>query len=385
MESAIDIELKNHKHILLVGDHYNPLGVARSLGQQGLYPEVIVVSKHPILLSHCKYVKTLHRVDTYEEGYDYLISHYGNEPVKPFVYTGMDKVVDILDSHYDYLKDRFYIFNAGKQGRMHDLMNKDVITTMAEEAGFRIPKKEVVNHGELPRTLKYPIITKTIMSIMGGWKNDVFICNNEEELKAAYPKIKTPKLMIQEYIHKKNEWCFEGISVNNGRDVYIPFIVKYLRFSNKSYGNYMTVEPLKNEDLRKKLYDLMRKTQFEGIFDIEFLEGEDGNLYFLEVNFRSTTWSYSLTSGNVNEPYLWAKSTLQGGIDYSSIRSQETVFTAMNEMSDFKENVPSRKIGFFKWLGQMRKAQCKYYYSKDDPKPFYAYLFKPLLIKLNRI
>lgn len=384
MESAIDIELKKHRHILLVGDHYNPLGVARSLGQQGLNPEVIVISKHPILLSHCKYVKTLHRVDTYEEGYDYLISKYGSEPVKPFVYTGMDKVVDILDSHYDELKDRFYVFNAGKQGRMHDLMNKDVITSMAEEAGFRIPKKEVVNHGELPRTLKYPIITKTIMSIMGGWKDDVFICNNEEELKAAYPKIKTPKLMIQEYITKKNEWCFEGISVCNGRDVYIPFIIKYLRFSNKSYGNYMTVEPLKDNHLRSKLYNLMHRTQFEGIFDVEFLEGEDGELYFLEVNFRSTTWSYALTCGNVNEPYLWAKSTLQGSIDYSRILPQETVFTAMNEPSDFKENVPSHKVGFFKWLSQMRGAQCRYYYSKDDPKPFYAYLFKPLIYRIKK-
>ena len=205
---AIDKELCQHKFILLVVDHYNPLGLARSLGRMGLEPIVILISEHPVLLNHCKYVKEIHQIASFEEGYEYLIEHYGKEEKKPFVFTGDDKTVAVLDEHYDELKDKFYVYNAGRQGRLHELMNKDVITSMAEEVGFRIPKKEVVNHGELPKTLNYPIITKTIMSILGGWKDDVFICNTQEELKNAYPKIKTPKLMLQEYIHKNNEWCF---------------------------------------------------------------------------------------------------------------------------------------------------------------------------------
>lgn len=217
----IDNEIREHKFILLVVDHYNPLGVARSLGQKGINPIVIVVSKHPVLLNHCRYVNVLHRVDTFEEGCQLLLNTYGNEDKKPFVITGDDKTVAVLDEHYDELKDHFYVYNAGEKGRMHELMNKDVITSLAVDAGFRIPKKEVVNHGELPKTLKYPIITKTIMSILGGWKDDVFICNSEEELKEAYLKIKTPKLMLQEYIHKKTEWCFEGISTGGGARMYI--------------------------------------------------------------------------------------------------------------------------------------------------------------------
>lgn len=138
----------------------------------------------------------------------------------------------------------------------------------------------------------------------------------------------------------------------------------------------MTVEPLKDERLREKLYDLIKRTKFEGIFDVEFMEGKDGELYFLEVNFRSTTWSYALTCGNVNEPYLWAKATLEGRIDYDSIHPEEKVFTAMVEPSDFKENVLTRKVGLFKWVKQMRACKCKFYYTKDDPKPFWSYIFK---------
>lgn len=378
----IDCELKKHRFIVFGIDHYNPLGLVRSLGESGIRPDVIIASSKPILLSHCKYVNHLQCVSNREEGLDYLLKHYSKENPKPFILTGDDKTTELLDSHYnDIIKD-FYFFNAGSKGQLFSLMNKDVITSMAEEVGFAIPKKEIVNHGELPKSLKYPIITKTIMSILGGWKSDVYICNTEEELRNAYPHIQTPKLMIQEYVDKKSEWCFEGFSANKGRDIYIPFVIKYIRFSKKSYGFYMTVEPLEDNELREKLYELMRRTQFEGIFEMEFMEGMDGELYFLEVNFRNSPWSYALTCGNVNVPYLWAKSILSESIDYDSIHPQKTMFKAINEVADFIENVKTGKIPFLKWYRQMRECQCKYYYSKADPKPFYALMRKMLFDKL---
>lgn len=367
-------ELIQHKFILFVSDHYNPLCVARSLGQEGIKPIAIVVSKKPKLLKSTIYINTLHCVATYEEGYQLLIEKYSNESLKPFLYASNDRVIEELDSHYDELKEKFYFFNAGEQGRLHQLMNKDTIVSMAEEVGFRAPKSEVVEHGQLPKTLKYPIITKTIMSIMGGWKNDVFICENEEQLKEAYKSIKTPQLIIQEFITKKTECCFEGFAANGGQDVYIPFQIKYLRASKKSYGHYMTVEPLKDETLREKLYELMRRTRFEGIFDIEFLLGEDNELYFLEVNFRSTTWSYTMTRGGVNAPVLWAKAMLDGNVDFSEIHPDKEAFTAMVEFADFADSVKTHKVGFRQWLKEVKGCKCLFYWDRKDRKPFITVL-----------
>lgn len=368
--------LNGHKVILLVVDHYNPLGIVRSFGEAGIFPIVILVSKKTVLLNHCRYVGIIHRVDSHPEGYRLLMEKYGNEIVKPLLLIGDDRGVEELDSHFDELKEKFIFFNAGEQGRLHQLMNKDTIVSMAEEVGFNIPKSEVVNHGELPNTLRYPIITKTIMSIMGGWKDDVFICENEQELKEAYQRIKTPKLILQEFITKKTECCFEGFAVNGGKEVYIPFKLKYLRATKKSYGNYMTVEPLVDEALREKLYKLIRKTRFEGIFDVEFLQGADDQLYFLEVNFRTTTWTMTMTRGGVNAPLLWAKSMLKGHIDESEIHPRQDVFTAMNEPTDFRENVLTRKESFFKWFKEFKTCDCTYYWNKKDWKPFFHYLIK---------
>jgi len=110
---------------------------------------------------------------------------------------------------------------------------------------------------------------------MGAWKGVVFICQNEEELKDAYTKIKSPKLCLQEYIYKKGEFCMEGFSINDGQEVFIPFICKYIRCYDNSYGHYMEFTPFKDEVLKAKILDLFKRTKYNGIFEIEFMQGPE--------------------------------------------------------------------------------------------------------------
>lgn len=44
---------------------------------------------------------------------------------------------------------------------------------------------------------------------MGAWKGDVYVCQNEDELKNAYKKIKSPQLILQEFIHKKENFAWK--------------------------------------------------------------------------------------------------------------------------------------------------------------------------------
>ena len=82
----IDVKLRKHKFIVFSQDHYNPLNVIRSLGEKGLNPISILYTPKPILINHCRYVSKLHRVSSLEEGYKLLLSEYGNEEYKPFIY-----------------------------------------------------------------------------------------------------------------------------------------------------------------------------------------------------------------------------------------------------------------------------------------------------------
>ena len=103
-----DKELKQHKFIVFCGDHYNPLGVIRSLGEKKIRPIVILVAIEPRHIPRSRYVGKLHRVDNMEEGLKVLLDEYGNEKEKPFVYTCSDEIASLLDLNYNRLIDKFF-------------------------------------------------------------------------------------------------------------------------------------------------------------------------------------------------------------------------------------------------------------------------------------
>lgn len=372
-----DVELRNHKFIVFCVDHYTPLGVIRSLGEMGINPIVILVSETPCMINHSKYVSELNVVSTTEKGYEVLQKRYGHEEMKPFLFCGDDVNMSFLDEHYNELKDHFIMYNAGgEQGRIIWLQNKDNITNLGAEAGLDVPKKEILDTGVLPKTLNYPVITKVLASTMGAWKGDSYICYDEQELLEAYKKIKSPKLCMQEYINKVGEFCMEGFSCNDGNDVFMPYEADYIRYYDNGYGHYMNMVPFKNENLRSKINKLFKLTRYNGIFEIEFMKGPDGKSYFLEINFRASTWNYAPTVGGGNLPYFWAKAMLSGKIAYDEMRLRESPFKAMVEPADFVRNV--KKIGLLQWIKDWRSTDCYYYYNRKDPKPFWGYLISKI-------
>ena len=57
------MKLSERKHIIFCHEHYNPIGLIRSLGEYGFRPYVIIVKSYPIIASKSKYIKKLHKVD----------------------------------------------------------------------------------------------------------------------------------------------------------------------------------------------------------------------------------------------------------------------------------------------------------------------------------
>lgn len=115
---------------------------------------------------------------------------------------------------------------------------------------------------------------------------------------------------MQEYIKKKDELCIDGISINAGEQVFMPYGCNYYMMSPGGYGNYMYFTPFLDKELTDKITNIIRGAKFSGIFCIEFLVGQNNELYFLEVNFRNSGWSYAFTYGGFNLPFRWAVSTL---------------------------------------------------------------------------
>lgn len=372
MNKENESELRKHKFIVFCSDHYNSLGVVRSLGEAEINPIVILVAGkcEPWLIVKSKYPSQIHKVNSKEKGLELLISIYGKEPdCKPFVYSCGDDICELLDKNFNKLIKLFYFFHGRNEGIVSVYLNKDNINKIAIKNGCSVLKNEVLNKGQLPCKLRYPVITKAMASTLSAWKDEMHICNNEQELTDAYKEIRSEQILVQEFIQKKNELCLDGFCFNGGEDVYIPYYTNYLRFSELSYGAYMVLKPFEKGMIYNQIKNILKEIGFTGIFSVEFLMDDNGNNWFLEINFRNSTWSYAYTYGGYNMPYLWAAGTLFGKIDDSNI-SLKKEFTAMAEYEDYEMMVRSKKISQKQWIKDYKNADIHFFANKDDPGPF---------------
>ena len=364
-------ELFSHEYIIFAMDHYNPLGLARSLGEVGIQSNVIAEKSKTDISSYSKYVKEYIRVDTAEDGYKVLMDKYAGKYEKnPFLLTCDDRTIEFLDRRYDEWKNYFIGFNAGKKDQISKYMDKFEILELAKKYGLKTLDTICVERGIVPENLEYPIITKSISPVVGGWKSDVHICNNKDELMEAYSKIKAPQVIIQKFIDKKNEYCIDGLCAAKGTIMFNAIESRYNYMIPGYYSPYMTVKNFGQTEIGESLAGMMKEVGFEGIYSIEFLIDQDDTYYFSEINFRNSTWSYAATKAGMNLPILWAEAMLTGKLDDDPTKPIEDGFMAMVEPIDYGKRVPTGKAEWGEWLRDFREAKCPFYYSKDDIEPF---------------
>ncbi len=360
---------QNRKYIIFGGDGINPLGIVRSLGEVGIETDIIRFreSSHFATIETSKYVQKTYYGDTSDELLTILLTNYGNEKLKPVVFFTDEGNEACFDSHYNELKDKFICFNAGVENGINNLLNKEFQCQLAEQCGIIVPIYEVLETGVLPTKVPYPVITKTLTSNDGRCKKDMIICQNEEELKSAYSEIQAEQIMVEEYINGTNEVDLKGFSIRGGEQIYYTSLKKW-NYKDTQHKWLMYFEPCHNEELKLKLSKLIRKANYSGIFDAEFMQDTNGDLVFLEVNWRTGMYNYNHTREGVNLPYLWAKSMIDDNIDEKKIIQSKVPYSAMDEISAFADVLRHPKL-FIKWTKSVISADVLYYYNKKDIKP----------------
>lgn len=310
---------------------------------------------------------------------------YSDEKIKPVLFTCDDRITSFLDMKYDELAGKFLFFNAGSPGRITEFMNKKSILDIAEKNGMRVLKTTLVERGQIPDDIEYPIITKASSPNAGAWKGDVFICRNREDLVEAYSQIQSEQVLLQRYIEKENELCLDGFCINNGKDTAITIASDYVYLLPDKYSPYMNVYNFKDEELFVKIKKLFADIGFEGIFSIEFLLDRDGTLYFSEINFRHSTWAYASACAGMNIPELYIDALRTGRIDRDRYVEIPDGFRAMVEIDDMAERVKKQKMGLFKWIKEAKSCGCLFYLSKRDLRPSFHAFIRLVYIWIKKI
>lgn len=364
-------DLKNHLVIVIALEHYNPLSQLRALGENGVRPVFIAINHRVRMASASKWPSKVHLVESEEEAFEVLMKEYGDVAektgYKPILSFSDDKTVTFYDRMYDELKDKFIMFNAGETGRITKFMRKKEIVDCARRHGVPVAPDWLVENGQIPTDIEYPVITKAFSPVEGCYKGDFHICMNEAELKEAFEGIESDMVFIQKYIDKKTETTYEGFSYNHGKGMYVGVQTDYIYPTKGYYSPLMNVYPRVDASLQERLNEMLAEIGFEGIWEIEFLVDKDDKLYFLEINFRHATWGYSANVAGSPLPYLWAQAMLTGK---APEQKQFEPFIAMVEPIDFGLRVDKGVCTLAEWLTDFKRAKCTYYYNEQDMEPW---------------
>lgn len=384
---SIIVKSMNHRKVVLFGNcNHNTLGKARSFGEAGYIPVLIWVGPRYNLVRYCKYIKEWYNVDTISDGVKLLIEKFSDPHEKTLVSIEGDGIVGAMDEQFDVLKKYFYFYNAGKQGQLSYYLEKANLTKAAEEVGFRVPQTELLEVGEMPIRVSYPLITKAADSYDIGWKTSTHICKSENELRAVYNHIKSKRILVQEYVTKKNELMLEGISVNGGNEVFLPIQGSFYRLPIDAYGSFGFFEEYHEGDvLFGKLKTLLQKIGFSGVFEVEFIIAENNELFFLEINFRDTMWNHAFTQMGINLNKIWAESELAGHLEVGDSRITTSPHLFMTEFGDYGRYVKSGQLKLSEWWKDFRRCKTCMIYDKTDLKPLLVYFYLIVVRKFERI
>ncbi len=105
---------------------------------------------------------------------------------------------------------------------------------------------------------------------------------------------------------------------------------------------------------------------------MEFLIDENADLYFSEINFRVSTWSWASTVASMNLPHLSSETVTSGKVPKRIYRTIPDDFTALVDPIDYGKRIDTCKISSAKWLADFKDADVKYYYDKDDLEPYFT-------------
>ncbi len=389
--------------ILIVGRNYSSnLCLARSFGQTGYEVEVLRTYKirrrwRSLLIpeAYSRYVKAYHACVLWsdEELLIRKLLYLADPDRKMLLIPSDDQAVDIIDRYYDELSDHYLIPNIGhKAGEISKAMDKQWQKEEAKRFGIPVAKGCIVKVADgkytLPETISYPCFVKPNLSIQGK-KTRMQVCENSDELNLLLSSyIKDTELLVEDYLSIKKEYSLLGLST--GTETVMPGFFVADEGGHHSHrgvallGTVLSPEPY--QELFDRIKDLVASLDYQGLFDVDLIETEDGSFYFAEINFRYGGSGYAITASGLNLPGMFADYMLKAIPIDTSCKLDRYGQHFLSEMIMYDEY----RFHYLENRSDMKKrkeeAQIRFIYDENDKGPYgHFVLMNELLLAKTRI
>lgn len=371
------------KVIIVGGNHHNGLGLARSLGGNGIEIHSVVADEcKNSFLAHSKFVSSCTVFSNEKEAFDYVLATYSNESERPVLIPYSDRAACELDLRLDEFRGKFHVPSIGnQQGAIAAMMNKQKQVGFAQKYNLRMAKTCTVLFAGKDRSvdlpdIPYPCIIKPAVSAEGD-KKDIAVCQTAQELSVQmekYRKAGYSSALVQEYLTIDYEIDVFGCIINADPGIcFVP--TQTIRSWPPQGGTNSFSKIITEESLIKKCRQIIQGLKaegFYGLYDIElFVVGDD--VLLNEINYRNSGDVYMALSQGYSYPYAWVSDCM--GMPVHIAEHPERGDYTMTECADLR-NAIFGTLSLKQWLMDFR--QCRDYALKypGDMKPaFSRYLY----------
>lgn len=355
---------------------YNDMGLIRSGGEAGYEVALVSPSDSIMPIHKSRYVKYWldSRAHTAAEVLNAINRIHADNPNRQLVvFPASDMFAVCLDEIREQVAEFAVVPNA--KGNLRYLMDKANMVELAGKAGLNVPASHRYDLNVDTPNFNGSCIIKPLRSISGD-KGDITICRTPEALSRAikhYREKESYDVLIQSLIEGPNqsEIAVTGVSLANG-EVITRGIIHKIRIRGNGSTVFARYKDDLDRDLECRVKSFIKATGYTGIFDIEFLENDNGR-FFIECNFRNGAYGYAVTRAGFNMP--GAICGASAGIPFEESQLREVTF--MEERSDIL-NVYEKRITAWHWLKDVMRTNVFLWSNLRDPKPL---LRVPHLIK----
>lgn len=376
---------------VVAGRNYcNILAMSRALGKSGYDVEVLRIFKtkpgRTRLLRRMKpdafsrYVREYHECIADNDAgriADWLVRHAAGNYGK-LLLPSDDYSAWAVDETLDELR-KFYVVPsiADKAGAISRLMDKNEQKKLA--AAFNLPMlqstviKSEGGHYEIPAGIVFPCFIKPNIS-MSSTKAKMRKCSDMDELAEVlngYAASGDFEILAEEYADIKNEYSLLGVSTSDG--VAAPCLFRTVRGGHRERkGVALMGETISCEGLQPLIDEccsFIKSLDYTGLFDADFIETADGEIYFIELNFRAGASMHAFTETGVNLPGMFADNIIKGVEFKENCVVAETGKLFISEkvlMEEYARNDAS-KAEIKNW---MNEADIHFVKDDNDPGPY---------------
>jgi D-aspartate ligase len=365
---------------VVVGGDYQGLGIARSLGRQGI--PVCVIDDERSIAGASRYVQRQLRVPDLRRDQatvDALVGAAEQYQLQGWVlYPTREETVATVATHREALSQLFRVPTPGWSS-VRPAWDKRETYRLAEQLRISAPRTWFPrNERELelvdtaaPVVLK-PAIKEHFFYTTGAkaWR-----ANTKDELLAAYRRaeqvVPEGEILVQEMVPGGGERQFAYCAFFNQGRVVASMTVRRRRQHPSDFGRASTmVETIELPELEEPSVRFLRAVDYYGLVELEYKQDpRDGSYRLLDVNAR--TWGYHSLgpAAGVDFPYLLFRDQL--GLPVETVHARPGVrwIRLATDLPNAVRDVRAGKARIGDYTRSLRGIDEEAVFSIRDPLP----------------